>query len=264
QVSDLQHNMVADFVAIKVGDVNGNARPNSLLAAEDRTTESTFEITTEDKPVKAGQTYELTFQTEQLAQIQGYQFTLAYDNLKLDKLHSGVAKVENFGLYKMDNGFITTSWNAKGGNEAQPATSNQQPATLFTIMFTAEKDGKLSEQLSLLDRPTAIEAYDVKGELMDVQLTFTTPLAGEPFDLFQNQPNPFHKTTSIGFYLPSESEVELILRDETGRVLRTIKADKQAGYNTIEINQADLTNGFIYYQLNSKFGSKARKMLKLK
>jgi len=43
-ITDLDHDEQIDFVAIKIGDVNGNARPNSLIAAEDRTTANTFEI----------------------------------------------------------------------------------------------------------------------------------------------------------------------------------------------------------------------------
>jgi len=129
---------------------------------------------------------------------------------------------------------ITTSWNVSGISHqssvnsvqnGQFATGNSQLATLFTIEFTANRAGKLSEQLSLLDRPTAIEAYNQEGELM---------------------------------------EVELILRDETGRVLKSLKAARKAGYNTIELEQEALINGFIYYQLSSKYGTQVKKMVKLK
>jgi len=271
EVANLAHDMKIDFVAIKMGDVNGNARPNSLVQAEDRTIVNTFEIKTEDKVVKAGETYTVEFTTAQLSEIQGYQFTLNYEALQVTKLKSGVVGVENFGAHKMDKGMITTSWNQSlVGSEqlavgsTQPATSNQQPVTLFSIEFTAEKDGELSELLSLSNRPTVIEAYDDNGELMDVALTFTTALSNDKFELFQNEPNPFQDETTIGFYLPDNSEVQLILRDETGRVLHTIKEERKSGYNTIQLDKTQLTNGFIYYQLSTKFGTKAKKMLRLK
>jgi len=50
----------------------------------------------------------------------------------------------------------------------------------------------------------------------------------------------------------------LILRDETGRVLKSLKEDRPAGYNSFEFQKEELTNGFIYYQLNTKFGTKAK------
>ena len=276
-IEDLHRDMWMDFVAIKIGDVNGNANPNSLITAEERTTDKVFEIRTEDRDLKAGETYSFAFTTDQFDKVQGYQFTLAYHNLKVEKLHSGVANVGNFGLHNMDKGMITTSWNqdqlAVGSEQlavnqqnanSQLATGNLQLTTLFTIEFTALYDGKLSEQLSMLNRPTTIEAYNENGELMDIQLTITTPLYTDEFELFQNQPNPFHNETSIGFYLPDDSEIQLILRDETGRILKTLKEDRKAGYNSIEINKAELTNGFIYYQLSSKFGSKAKKMIQVR
>jgi len=258
EIANLSHDMEVDFVAIKMGDVNGSARPNSLVQAADRTTTSTFEILTEDKVVKAGETYSTEFTTDQLSEIQGYQFTLNYEALQVTKLKSGVVGVENFGVHKMDKGMITTSWNQSLIGSIEPST------VLFSIEFTAEKTGKLSELLSLSNRPTVMEAYDENGALMAVELTFTTPLSTDVFELYQNQPNPFHDKTTIGFYLPGDSEVQLILRDETGRVLVTIKEDRQSGYNTIQLDKEQLTNGFIYYQLSTKFGTKAKKMLQLK
>ena len=264
QITNLTQDMDMDFVAVKVGDVNGNASTNSLAQAEDRTTTTTFEITTEDQELKAGQTYTVEFNTTQLNSIQGYQFTLGYDDLKLEKLNSGVAGVDNFGLHKMDDGLITTSWNQSAvGNQQLTVDSELQSTVLFNIEFTALRNGRLSEQLNFLNRPTAIEAYNKDGNLMDVQLTFTTPLYDDQFELFQNQPNPFHDKTIIGFNLPGDSEIELILRDETGRVLKTFKEVRKGGYNTIQLEE-ELTNGFIYYQLSTKFGTKAKKMVQLK
>lgn len=270
-IDNLQQDMEMDFVAIKMGDVNGNAKPSSLVTTTNRTTDKAFEITTEDKALKAGEVYKIAFNTDQLTTIQGYQFTLGYDDLKVEQLKSGVVGVENFGLQKMDKGMITTSWNqssvgsrqlAVGSNSQQDA--NPQPATLFTIEFTAQKDGKLSEQLNILRRPTVMEAYDENDDLMEVQLIFTTPLSNDEFDLFQNQPNPFQDKTEIGFYLPDDSAIELVLRDEMGRVLKVIKDKKIGGYHTIELSKASLPSGFIYYQLSTKFGAKAKKMLKIK
>ena len=264
QIENLEQDMEMNFVAVKVGDVNGNARTNSLVQAEERTTASTFEITTEDEVLKAGETYRFAFTTKQLNQIQGYQFTLQYENLSVEKLNSGVAGIENFGLHKMTEGIITTSWNKSANGNQQETGDNESIIELFNIEFTALKDGPLSEQLSLISQPTTIEAYDQDGNLMDVQLTFTTPLLNDKFELFQNQPNPFHDRTTIGFYLPNDSEVQLILRDETGRILKTIKDNRNQGYNVINLDKAQLTNGFIYYQLTTKFGTKAKKMLRLK
>ncbi len=256
-IANLEHSMEMDFTAVKIGDINGNARTNSLQNAENRSTTEAFLINTPEMELTAGQTYTVTFSTEQLQSIEGYQFTLGMGNLQFEQLSNGITGIENFGLNKIEEGYITTSWN---GNHTGTADSQQ----LFTIEFTATANGLLSNQLSLITRPTAIEAYSTEGELLDVKLNFTsTNNLISALELYQNKPNPFKGETNISFYLPESSEVTLILRDEMGRLLKEIKAEKAAGLNNLKINSADLPTGLIYYQLNTKYGTQTKKMLKI-
>jgi hypothetical protein len=263
EIKQLQSDKTIDFVAVKIGDVNGNATVSNLIVTPDRSSKQPLKISTFDKTLKAGQNYNITFSTKQLSQIQGYQFTLGFkgiDNVQVTPLAIGL---EHFGLHATDKGFITSSWNYT------PSKINNVPdlhvqTALFTLKFTAQQDGKLSELIQLLDRPTTIEAYDRQDNRLDIELNFEqNPLENE-FELFQNQPNPFNEKTTIGFFLPGNSEIQLILRDETGRILKTIKEERKAGFNTILIHQQEITNGFIYYQLHSKYGVKAKKMLQVK
>jgi len=46
-------------------------------------------------------------------------------------------------------------------------------------------------------------------------------------------------------------------------VLRVIKEAGKAGRNQIQLNELDLPAGFIYYQLNTKYGTKSKKMLRV-
>ena len=258
-VNNLAHDMQMDFMAVKIGDVNGNARANNVVQSEGRNTSKSFEITTEDRDLKARNTYSVTFSTSQLSNIQGYQFTLGFENMTFKKLINGTTNIENLGLNQLEKGYITTSWNQRN---AQPATRNSQLAThLFTIDFIAQKDGKLSEQLSILTLPTVQEAYNLNGELMDVQLTFTKINSTKTFELYQNEPNPLNHSTNIGFYLPESSEVILRLTNETGQLLKEIKIAKNAGNQSIRLENLDLPKGLIYYQLQTRFGIKVRKML---
>ncbi len=134
---------------------------------------------------------------------------------------------------------------------------------LFGIKFKALHDGKLSEQLSLQNRPTSREAYSKNGIPMNVQLTFIKPLPNRAFELYQNEPNPFDQSTTIGFYLPADSEIMLTLKDKTGRLLRVIKEERAAGEQVVILQNLDLPKGVIYYQLYTKFGARTKKMLRL-
>jgi len=255
ELTDLQANTTIDFTAIKIGDINGNARTNSLYTGESRSTKAPFEIKIQDQKLVAGETYEVAFTSDQLANIQGYQFSLDFSALAFEKLHPSLAKIENFGLHHIQDGWLTTSWHKNG----ESAISD---AMLFKMTFVAQKNGLLSEALQLKTRPTSIESYALNGAIMDIQLTFT-PLKGKAFELYQNQPNPFKQSTNIGFFLPKASPVTLRLTNETGQVLKEIKTIKLAGNQSISLEGIDLPKGLIFYQLQTDFGTKIRKMLRL-
>jgi len=99
---------------------------------------------------------------------------------------------------------------------------------------------------------------------MEVKFNFSEVGTEKVFELYQNEPNPFQGQTTIGFYLPGDSEVELILRNETGKIVKQIKSYETAGFNQIQLTDSGIPTGFIYYQLNTAFGTKAKKMIKLK
>ena len=49
--------MTSDFVAVKVGDLNGSAKPNALGASAPRGIGESLEITTDDFEMEAGKIY---------------------------------------------------------------------------------------------------------------------------------------------------------------------------------------------------------------
>jgi hypothetical protein len=257
-----------DFVAIKVGDVNGNARANSLIEAEPRNSTKKLQLFVSEQAFSAGEDYQITFRTTQLQQIQGYQFTMHLGEVQLNKVAPGIVGVDKFGMRQIEQGILTTSWNRslEATNEfiADAAKLNAERVELFTLEIQANQNGKLSKALQLISRPTTIEAYDMEGNIMEVELVFEEAISNQGFELYQNEPNPFYSQTSIGFYLPGDSEVELTLRDAKGRLLRSITETGKAGYNSIQLEKEDLTTGFIYYQLSTKYGIKAKKMLQLR
>jgi len=265
QIEQLSGDMVMDFTAVKIGDINGNAQPNSFFQAEVRTSPEIFELQIPEQNLKAGQTYEVPVSTQQLSAVQGYQFTLNFATLQIAEVQGKLMQKEHFGLQGIDKGWMTASWNATIDGQGLIPLANGNGATtpLFILHIKALQDAKLSEVLTINSRPTSAEAYDQDGREMTLQLTFTDPVETAVFDLFQNEPNPFKGQTTIAYNLPANSDVTLILRDETGRILRTLQQEGQAGYNQIQLSDLDLQPGFIYYQLNTKFGSKSKKMLRI-
>ncbi|MEM6318231.1 MAG: Calx-beta domain-containing protein [Bacteroidota bacterium] len=258
-VLGIDRSVVVDFMAVKIGDVNGNARPNSLVRSEPRSFNGSVHIEVEDRFVQTGESYSVNFTVANASEIQGYQFTLVHKGLSFEQWESGSIGEAFFGYADAKRGLLTTSWNRLAPTSTESTTDN------FVLKFTAERDGYLSEFLTITSDLTAAEGYHQSNELLAIQLDFKElPLGQKAFELFQNRPNPFQENTTIQFNLPEASATTLTLMDVTGKVLKTINGYHDQGINTIQINRADLpTSGLIYYQLTSSAGKMTKTMLVL-
>ena len=91
------------------------------------------------------------------------------------------------------------------------------------------------------------------------------PAEGDPFILYQNEPNPFVNKTNIGFYLPAAATATLVVYDETGRILYTTKGDFAKGRNAFQIDLAPVVSeGMLYYRLSTPTDNAVRKMVLVK
>lgn len=246
-----------DFVAIKIGDLNGSAKPNNLFISE-RNIAGRFTIELEDRQLKTGEEYRVHFTTRN-ANVQGYQFTLNFDRqaLELIDLEEGLAKEENFGMRFVEEGVLTTSWNGKAEDSFH----------LFTLVFRAKQNARLRDLIRLNSQYTRAEAYGAADELLDVDLQFQSPDNKNLQDscyLDQNTPNPFVSQTLIGFYLPQSTEISLKISDFNGRTLKLIRDEYAKGYHQISLNSDDfLAPGVFYYTLETEFFTETKKMIAL-
>ena len=85
------------------------------------------------------------------------------------------------------------------------------------------------------------------------------------FELYQNMPNPFNHSTTIGFTIPESGEVSFKVYDYNGTVLKQFRKHYEKGYNTIELNVSEFNKaGILFYQLDSKTHSANKKMIVIK
>ena len=245
--NELDHN----FIGAAIGDVNNSAIPNFVATADDRNREDLFTLTTENIKVKAGLDYKIDFTAADLAKIEGYQFTLLFDKavLNFESIEYGIAGAENFGLNYISEGIITTSWDKYSGIFEEGSTSNK---VLFSLHFNANAGGVLSDLLSLSSRITKAEAYDNDG-VLDVAIDFVSAdISKIDFEVYQNIPNPFKGETKIGFNLPEDAAVDIVIQDITGKTLKLIKENGVRGYNGVTFDANTLgVAGVFYYTVST-------------
>ena len=237
-----------NFVGVKIGDLNGNATPNSNIPASDREGKSTFNFDANEQDFISGQSVLVNLESGKLNQLDGGQFTFTYDAQVFD-LEAVMASKDNYSV--LENGKILFSWSTKVERD------------LLSVRLRAKQNGLLSNSININSSVLKAEVYTTENEYQKLGLLFNGSVkAAAQFELFQNVPNPTNTSTTIGFTLPNDEVAKLILSDATGRVLKVIEAKYSKGYNQISVSKSDIgTNGVIYYRLETTTNVGVKKMI---
>ncbi len=254
-----QNKMHTDFRAIKIGDINGDARANRLDKSGTRETPTPLTFSYTDRFFDKGDRIEMTL-TNDKEGIVGFQFGLRYDvqKLKLVDLLTDDSSVKeyNLGLTNVGHGEIRCSW-----DDVQGALSSK----VVTFVFEANSSGRLSRSIQIASDLLSSEAYDEVDHSYSVQLRANEDgSSSNTFALLQNKPNPFDKKTIIAFILPKDEPATLSIFDVTGKTIKVIKGEYTRGYNEIMVEKSELkAKGLLYYRLETKGQSATKKMIML-
>jgi hypothetical protein len=253
------------FVAVKMGDVNGTVRPNSVLMSQGRTTNGDVVMRTRNQRFEAGETFTAELYSEDLFNLIAFQFTLDYDERLLELVDFTPGDLPelsraNFSTIDRERGLMTTSWNEEN------TVLTIDKGTVCTMTFRAIRSGDLYTALDLNSDPTVAEAYNYNSDPMQVLLQFVdeggSSVNSSDFHLYQNHPNPFQGYTSIGFVMPKRANATLSIYDLTGKMIYQHRGDFNKGYNELELSSAVLpAHGLYYYRLESDEFSATRKMI---
>ena len=260
-VSDMQ----ADFVGVKIGDVNNSVEMGLVGTTLDNRANSPVYLSGVNSEVSAGELVELPFIVEESTEIAGMQFTIEFDAEKLVFQGLDGASLsmgdQNFALLNTHDGVITVSF-----NKAEYFDINKGE-NLFNLYFEAKTKLELSEVVKVNSSVLESEAYLNSSEIAKVEYIFRSNeiVSANEVELFQNQPNPFSAETVIAFSLPHKQEVILTVYDSEGRVVAEMQDSFGKGINEFVLNSDKLnSNGILIYRLQSGETSITKKMLLVK
>ena len=252
-ISEMNKSMTnQNFVAVKIGDVNGSASGN--VANSSTEVRSTVELTTEDKTVKAGEAHNIVLNSN-ITNVFGMQFTLTVNNAELKDVFVGDQKLGQGNIARISDNKYTISWNdvsSKDGNE------------ILTLQLISKADAQISDLISINSSVTSSEIYS-GNDLQTNKLSLRFGGAGSSeFTLYQNEPNPFNDKTVISFNLPEAGEATLKVFDVTGQVVYKNIGSFGKGINSFTITRNDLpSKGVMIYQVESGVNAATKKMIGL-
>ena len=257
RIQQLESNMIIDFIGVKVGDVNENVNVSGLLTAP----RSKATVLAQNTSFTVGDNVRVPVSFENISEVLGYQFTLEFDTeaVSFSGYESGAIDVsaENFGINRLVDGIITTSW-------ADVEAASIAGETAFVLEFTAKRNGEISDVLEISSAITTAEVYNANAETSGLVLEFSEIAEGitEGYELFQNTPNPFGESTSIGFMLAKDADATISIFDVTGKLVNSYSGSFNKGLNTITVSKSDLNaTGVLYYTLDTKEFTSTRRMV---
>ncbi len=252
----------ADFVAIKMGDVNSTATLfTTNTPVETRTNEYVY-LLLENQKMKKGEQVEIPFFAKDFKTIAGYQMTLDFDDSALEFVEAKSNEKSNFpkeyfGTNDLEKGLVLMNW------VSGEALTVEDETQLFTLVFKVKKETTLKEVLKITDQELQTVACNQEKDHLRIGLEFfeeiENSLSGISFS-----PNPFSQKTLMDIQSEKEESAEIIFYDEVGRILKTNNSILQKGMNLIEIDFSENRySGVIFYQIKSEHGKREGRIVKL-
>lgn len=255
--------MDANFMGVKIGDVNGSVVANLISDEIASRSSENFDINVIQTVTDKGNT-RIQLKAAQSAYTAGAQLGLSFNESVTDLIAAipMALNIENHNIawQKLDNGQLTISWNA-----LESVIVNEGDV-LMEFLFEGSHNRSI---LSANDNPMSSEAYlvdtDNKVLVQNLRLIDNEIADNIEFEVFQNVPNPFNESTSIGFNITERSNVVLTVSDANGRVVLSEEREYPSGYNEILLSSDKLeTTGILYYKLSTATHTITKKMIVLR
>ena len=172
------------------------------------------------------------------------------------------------------NGVVTVS--DEMGAAVLVADGNVVPELLVNNMDMIYAYDAVSNSTRILvysmnqDATFSGEFVNVNGNVNSVEFatyegaTVSAKLLPGDFELAQNYPNPFNPTTTVGFSIPVQSDVNLTIYNVTGQKVTSFSGNYQAGNHTIEWDASNQASGIYFYKLTAGDFEATKKMVLLK
>lgn len=159
---------------------------------------------------------------------------------------------------------------------AIPFEENYIPAgegTIVTLRF--EGKDPITLEPTKISHQNGISLIGEGAE--DLEFEFNPTPVAKPkkelpttFSLSQNHPNPFNPSTMIGYALPQDAEVNLLIYNVLGQKVKTLVNEFQtAGFKSVEWDGTDdrgnvIATGIYFFKLRAGDFSETKKMVLLK
>jgi Secretion system C-terminal sorting domain len=158
-----------------------------------------------------------------------------------------------------------------GNNSNTPAimvTQYQNQGPYHSYTYLQQSDGPSSSGWYYVGSPDTVSIYLIHAYISYKTTTGiqkTVELNPSGFSLSQNYPNPFNPSTKIGFTLPKEEKVRIVVYNQLGQQIALLSNGiLQQGFHEVNFNASNLPSGIYFYRIEAGGLTQTRKMVLLK
>jgi hypothetical protein len=237
------------FRAVKIGDVNGTAGPDSISTLPEDRSVSLLQIA--DQAVHPGDYLDIPVTNAELSACSGFQLALQLNPgaLELISVTPGALPGLEAGSFgRPTPGLLTASWYQATPQWVLP----DEP--LFTLHVRALAASNLRDALHLNAGQLEPEAYVAGDETRRLDLFFKTGQADNrrAFDVYPAQPNPTSGASVIPIRLPANETIELTVYDSSGKSTFRSEQSLPAGSSVLQIPaEAFPTTGLYLFRVQA-------------
>jgi uncharacterized repeat protein (TIGR01451 family) len=242
-IPQFAHNIYADFIGIKVGDVNGSYSPFSVSG----NIVETRSVKWLDLEQESAGKLNVTSSSDEL--LKGMQMSLTVSNSDIE-ISSDLLTINEYD-YVIEGNTLKLSWMDVNG------INIREGDVLFSI--SSREELKVSDVQ--LDASMNAEMY-TDDELNVFLVNLRNQVYENQLIVEQNMPNPWTDRTEIAFIVGKKSNVALYITDVTGRMVYNTEKEFYPGVNRFKLDRNDLfSNGVYYYTISNGEQSITQKMI---
>jgi len=252
----------ADFIGIRIGDVNNTWSPTAAAKLSDALSKK-LEI--EDMLSSPGEIVAMPIMISDDINLAGIEMHLKYDSDQLNFM----------GVQSELPGEITLGSNDESIHIVWEDINRTIKASieepLFILTFRIEDNFKSETSVNI----TGAEIVDDEGRPFNLEFhhgivsryDFASEGSSMPkeYCLEQNRPNPFNPITEIRFSLPEPSEVSLEIFNIMGQKVKTlVEGHLDAGFHSYSWDATGYSSGIYFTRLKANVFTDTKKMILLK
>jgi hypothetical protein len=238
-VTDLKDSRPGGLSGSSAGDVGGVFVPGTRnLPAYPMSNNGTIKVSA-DEP------FAVSIKATQSMSISGTGLIINYpsDKLTIQSVDFPMADYE----YVIEGNQLRLIWNDPQGTNLEMKLGSEL-VTLHCVANSNFTEGMTAN--FTLDGNTSIVS-NTFTEITNAGLQAPSIEYTKPSLRLSNFPNPFGSSTTLAYYLPTNSTVSIALYDQNGRVVREYKlGELTEGYHTLVIEGSGLTPGSYFCRIN--------------